>query len=137
MLKKIIEWLSAKPKVLDDKEEAAKLEKMVHAKNATCGCGRSTVGHCIGLHKLSAEEWAVHPDNPQKSPVMQEEVAKQVEVPKVVVAEVSTITVTPKISAADLKGLNKKQLLSKAKELNVKVNTRMTKDELIKKLIKA
>lgn len=31
-----------------------------------CGCGRSTTGYCVGLHKLSQEEWAVHPDNPTK-----------------------------------------------------------------------
>jgi len=22
-----------------------------------CGCGRSSTGFCVGLHKLSAEEW--------------------------------------------------------------------------------
>lgn len=31
-----------------------------------CGCGRSVTGYCVGLHKLSAEEWAVHADNPVK-----------------------------------------------------------------------
>jgi hypothetical protein len=31
-----------------------------------CGCGRSTTGFCVGLHKLSADEWAVHADNPEK-----------------------------------------------------------------------
>ena len=31
-----------------------------------CGCGRSTTGLCVGLHKLTAEEWAAHPDNPVK-----------------------------------------------------------------------
>lgn len=29
-----------------------------------CGCGRSDTGYCVGLHKLTAEEWAVHPKNP-------------------------------------------------------------------------
>ena len=33
-------------------------------KPAACGCGRSTTGFCVGLHRLSAEEWAVHQDNP-------------------------------------------------------------------------
>ena len=28
-----------------------------------CGCGRSATGFCVGLHKLSEDEWAVHPDN--------------------------------------------------------------------------
>lgn len=31
-----------------------------------CGCGRSASGFCIGLHKLTPDEWAVHPDNPKK-----------------------------------------------------------------------
>ena len=29
-----------------------------------CGCGRSSTGLCVGLHKLSPEAWADHPDNP-------------------------------------------------------------------------
>ena len=29
-----------------------------------CGCGRSSTGFCIGLHKLSPEAWAEHPNNP-------------------------------------------------------------------------
>jgi hypothetical protein len=32
-----------------------------------CGCGRSPTGLCVGLHKLSADEWAVHADNPVKA----------------------------------------------------------------------
>jgi hypothetical protein len=32
-----------------------------------CGCGRSPTGLCVGLHKLSADEWAVHTDNPAKA----------------------------------------------------------------------
>jgi hypothetical protein len=31
-----------------------------------CGCGRSPTGFCVGLHKLTAEEWSVHADNPSK-----------------------------------------------------------------------
>lgn len=127
MLKKIIEWLSAKPKVIEDTVESAKIEKMLHNKKS-CGCGRSSVGHCVGLHKLTTEEWVAHPENPDKVSVKIEDV---------VVTEVSMMTVSPKILAEDIAGLNKTQLLDKAKELNVKVNTRMTKDEIIKKLIKA
>jgi len=29
-----------------------------------CGCGRSSTGYCVGLHKLSPEAWASHPNNP-------------------------------------------------------------------------
>jgi hypothetical protein len=35
---------------------------------AKCGCGRSQSGLCVGLHKLTPEEWAVHSDNPKKAP---------------------------------------------------------------------
>lgn len=31
---------------------------------AKCGCGRSQNGLCVGLHKLTPEEWATHKDNP-------------------------------------------------------------------------
>lgn len=31
-----------------------------------CGCGRSPTGYCVGLHKLSDEEWKSHNDNPNK-----------------------------------------------------------------------
>lgn len=34
---------------------------------AQCGCGRSPTGLCVGLHKLSPNEWAVHADNPVKA----------------------------------------------------------------------
>ena len=36
-----------------------------------CGCGRSPSGFCVGLHKLTGEEWAVHPDNPVKPVVVE------------------------------------------------------------------
>jgi hypothetical protein len=29
-----------------------------------CGCGRSSTGYCVGLHKLTPEAWASHPSNP-------------------------------------------------------------------------
>ena len=34
-----------------------------------CGCGRSPTGFCVGLHKLTAEEWAVSDQNPNKASV--------------------------------------------------------------------
>ena len=42
----------------------------VDAKASTqvkCGCGRSPSGFCVGLHSLTAEEWATHADNPNKT----------------------------------------------------------------------
>jgi len=38
------------------------------AEPAKCGCGRSVTGLCVGLHKLTPEEWATHADNPNKAP---------------------------------------------------------------------
>jgi CDGSH-type Zn-finger protein len=38
----------------------------VLTQQVSCGCGRSSTGFCVGLHKLSEEEWAVHADNPNK-----------------------------------------------------------------------
>ena len=34
---------------------------------AQCGCGRSPTGLCVGLHKLTVEEWATHADNTSKA----------------------------------------------------------------------
>lgn len=42
-----------------------------------CGCGRSPTGFCVGLHKLTAEEWSVHADNPSKVEPKQAEPAKK------------------------------------------------------------
>ena len=38
----------------------------VEATAPKCGCGRSPTGFCVGLHKLTAEEWAVSDQNPNK-----------------------------------------------------------------------
>jgi hypothetical protein len=38
----------------------------VNQQPVKCGCGRSESGLCVGLHKLSEEEWAVHDANPKK-----------------------------------------------------------------------
>ena len=32
-----------------------------------CGCGRSPTGLCVGLHRLTEAEWAVHADNPKRA----------------------------------------------------------------------
>ena len=31
-----------------------------------CGCGRSSTGYCVGLHKLSEAEWAISDKNPNR-----------------------------------------------------------------------
>jgi CDGSH-type Zn-finger protein len=48
------------PPVVETKVEA------VNRQPVKCGCGRSESGFCVGLHKLSEEEWAVHDANPKK-----------------------------------------------------------------------
>jgi hypothetical protein len=50
---------------------------MVPPEPAKCGCGRSASGLCVGLHKLTAEEWSAHPDNPVK-PVAEKAPEKKV-----------------------------------------------------------
>ena len=75
---------------------------------AACGCGRSKTGYCVGLHKLSAEEWAVHPDNPSPA-VAPVEAAPAPEEPKVEVAVAKPKrTRKPKDPAAEKKPRKKK-----------------------------
>ena len=46
-----------------------------------CGCGRSPSGFCVGLHRLTAEEWNVHADNPART-VAEEKPKKRVAKPR-------------------------------------------------------
>jgi hypothetical protein len=48
------------------KEETSKAEVSVIKKSSECGCGRSPTGSCLGLHKLTEEEWASHEVNPNR-----------------------------------------------------------------------
>lgn len=41
-----------------------KVETPAEATPVKCGCGRSQNGLCVGLHKLTPEEWSTHKDNP-------------------------------------------------------------------------
>lgn len=71
---------------------------------AKCGCGRSASGFCVGLHKLTAEEWAAHPDNPAKpvaepqAPAKAEKkpAAKKAPAKKSAAAKPAAITASPK-----------------------------------------
>ena len=47
-------------------EDAAKNEVEMLKKSLQCGCGRSPTGSCLGLHKLSEEEWLTHEVNPNR-----------------------------------------------------------------------
>lgn len=60
-----IETPPAVGKSADDRvETVSPLPSTVEAKR--CGCGRSASGFCVGLHQLTPEQWAEHPDNPHK-----------------------------------------------------------------------
>jgi hypothetical protein len=48
-------------------EVAETTVKEITPEPTKCGCGRSPSGYCVGLHKLSAEEWSKHSDNPNKT----------------------------------------------------------------------
>lgn len=70
MFNKIKEFFFGKPNEVtstaDAKVEAANAApyKIEPPTVAQCGCGRSPTGNCVGHHKLSDAEWAVHADNP-------------------------------------------------------------------------
>lgn len=81
MLKKIIDFFTGKKPApaepMDTWQPAAVAPYKVPEPAATtpipltpaneppkCGCGRSSTGFCVGLHKLSPEAWADHPNNP-------------------------------------------------------------------------
>ena len=81
MLKKIIDFFTGKKPApaepVDTWQPAATAPYKVPEPAATtpipltpaneppkCGCGRSPTGFCVGLHKLSPEAWADHPNNP-------------------------------------------------------------------------
>jgi len=57
-----------------EKAAKAKMDEVLHVaetatetpKKGTCGCGRSPTGNCVGLHKLSDAEWAMHESNPNR-----------------------------------------------------------------------
>jgi len=58
-----------------------------------CGCGRSPTGNCVGLHKLTDEQWAVSDKNPNKVPEVPEVVeAPKVEKPKTTVKKTTSKT---------------------------------------------
>lgn len=49
-------------------EAPYKVEAPAAPEPAKCGCGRSQSGFCVGLHKLTPEEWSTHAENPNKAP---------------------------------------------------------------------
>ena len=79
MLKAIFNWFTGRPvpgteappvqpEAAPYKVDAPETVRVHQPEPARCGCGRSQSGFCVGLHKLTAEEWAVHADNPRRVP---------------------------------------------------------------------
>lgn len=52
-------------------ETQHRVEAPVVVQPAKCGCGRSQTGFCVGLHKLTQEEWSTHEANPNKTPAVE------------------------------------------------------------------
>jgi hypothetical protein len=90
------------PPVVEDKVAVANKQP------AKCGCGRSSTGLCVGLHKLSESEWAAHDANPNK-----------------VVAESKPAVITAAKKPAAKKAASKKPAVKKAsaKKKPAKKNT--------------
>lgn len=89
MFTKIKEFLFGKPPVVEAPYKVEAPAPVVDAKPepAKCGCGRSASGLCVGLHKLSEDEWAKHPDNkaapaPKKAPAKKQQFEKKAPAPK-------------------------------------------------------
>lgn len=75
MLKAIKEFFFGKPKEVEAGPVITPAYDMTPPQPAKCGCGRSQSGFCEGLHKLTADEWAVHDSNPNKAqPVVEAKV---------------------------------------------------------------
>ena len=77
---------TAEEKVAETLAKAATAAEVV--KKGTCGCGRSPTGNCVGLHKLSDAEWAMHEQNPNRVEVA----------PVIVTADTPTTDVAPEVA---------------------------------------
>jgi hypothetical protein len=89
MFTKIKEFLFGKPAEVAAPYKVEAPAPVVETKPqpAKCGCGRSASGLCVGLHKLSQDEWAKHPDNkatpaPKKAPAKKQQFEKKAAAPK-------------------------------------------------------
>jgi len=95
MFKKIIEFFTGKktasevvaPGGAPYKIEAPAAVSTPANEPPKCGCGRSSTGFCVGLHKLSPEAWAEHPNNPDMVGKIAAEPAKKPAVKKPVAAK--------------------------------------------------
>lgn len=68
---KLLTWddksSSETPNKVDNEPEATnKSDEQKTVQKPTCGCGRSSTGYCVGLHRLSDAEWAISDKNPNR-----------------------------------------------------------------------
>ena len=72
MLTFLKKFLSLKPRVIPEPVAPYKVEAPVPASAEAvrapvkCGCGRSSTGDCVGLHALTADQWATSDKNPNR-----------------------------------------------------------------------
>jgi len=72
MLTFLKKFLSLNPKVIPEPAAPYKVEAPVPASAdavrapVKCGCGRSSTGDCVGLHALTADQWAASDKNPNR-----------------------------------------------------------------------
>ena len=72
MLTFLKKFLSLKPRVIPEPAAPYKVEAPVPASAEAvrapvkCGCGRSSTGDCVGLHALTADQWAASDKNPNR-----------------------------------------------------------------------
>jgi len=72
MLTFLKKFLSLKPRVIPEPTAPYKVEAPVPASAEAvktpvkCGCGRSSSGECVGLHALTADQWATSDKNLNK-----------------------------------------------------------------------
>ena len=62
MIKSILEFFG----IFEKTKTSNTVEQLKPVEPAKCGCGRSPTGLCVGLHKLTAEEWAISDQNLNK-----------------------------------------------------------------------
>jgi len=70
LIYKLINHKDNTPDLLEvaEKEAETTLKTVEEAikEKPKCGCGRSSTGYCVGLHKLSDAEWAISDKNPNR-----------------------------------------------------------------------
>ena len=70
MLTFLKKFLSLKPRVIPEPAAPYKVEAPASAEAVRapvkCGCGRSSTGDCVGLHALTADQWAASDKNPNR-----------------------------------------------------------------------